>query len=213
MRGSSAVTAAADLLVGLYRNEGRTTLKVEGRDADARELALRFDRATCTWDLLGDAREVAREESDAAFLDLVDELGEVDIKGAVDALGDDRTKWQRVAKRLYADGLLDKRRDGARFVYFRRKDPPDPEAGTPRTPRTPRTDPPGGVQRVRGVGPPAESTRGEAQTSGATRPPPSLFPGPTDDLTARDVLARFPEAQRVTGDRALPTTGAGRGAS
>jgi hypothetical protein len=193
MRGSNAVAAAADLLLGLYRSEGKSALKVEGRDVDACELALAFDRATCSWDLLGDAREIAREESDAAFLDLVDDAGEVDIKGAVEALGPDRTKWQRVAKRLVAAGLLAIRREGSRHVY-RRADSPDDGPESSRTPRTPRTDDSGGVLGVGGVRQsPDTRPDGESPADG-TRPPPSLA---MLGAVGRDILSRFDGAELV----------------
>jgi hypothetical protein len=196
MRGSNAVTAAADLLVGLSKRDSRVTLQATGRDVPEQELALRFTPDVCAWELLGDAREVARQEAEEAFLGLLNDVGEVDIKGAVEALKGDRTKWQKVAKRLHASGDVDVRTDGARHVY-RRAGPPGHDSGGGRTPRTPRTDDPSDVQGVLGVRLPADSAEGECPTGEETRPTPSHDPGHDGDLTAREVLSLFPDARRM----------------
>src|SRR5262249_16378227 len=69
LRGSSALAAAADLNLGLYRIEDRYRLRGEGRDVEPFDYAVSFDsHDTWTWKLLGDARVLAEVEADEALL-------------------------------------------------------------------------------------------------------------------------------------------------
>jgi hypothetical protein len=77
LSGTLGLAAAADGLVGLFRNRGASeaVLKVTGRDLEERELGLRFDDL-CTWTLLGDAAvtvELSAERK--AILRLLEESG------------------------------------------------------------------------------------------------------------------------------------------
>jgi len=61
--GSTAKSAVADAIWGLYRERGQhqATLRVSGRDMGEREIALQFDGLTGCWQAVGEAGEVRRD--------------------------------------------------------------------------------------------------------------------------------------------------------
>ena len=71
--GATSKTAAADALLGLYRQRGQqdATLKVTGRDIEERELAVKFDQVTGCWQLLGDRDEVQQGEQFQAIVNML----------------------------------------------------------------------------------------------------------------------------------------------
>lgn len=158
MRGSSAVAAAADVNLGLYRDGSTYTLKAEGRDIEEVEFRVAFDAGrTFAWHLVGDAREMARAEADAKLLEAVRELGEAGVEALAAEAGVDRTVAQRHAKRLHEEGKLNRRQEDQRFLYSLVS---SEEATDGRTPHTPRTVSDEGVQGVRGV---QDSSEGAAE--------------------------------------------------
>lgn len=76
--GSTGKTAVADCIIGLFRARGETvaTLKATGRDFEDKELSLKFDGLTCSWQLLGNAREVVTNKTILDILRKIEELGE-----------------------------------------------------------------------------------------------------------------------------------------
>lgn len=61
---STAKAAIADNAIGLYRergNRGEALLKVRGREVEAKDLALKWDREFCIWQCLGDADQVRED--------------------------------------------------------------------------------------------------------------------------------------------------------
>lgn len=101
IRGSSAIAAAADLNLGLYRHDGKCTLKAEGRDIESTEWRVEFDsQQTWSWHLVGDARELARSESEAEIIEALRVLGEADAESVAKAVGKTRPAVQMVLKRL-----------------------------------------------------------------------------------------------------------------
>lgn len=77
--GSTAKSAVADAVWGLYRDWGahNATLHVVGRDLEEREIDLSFDGATMTWQIEGDATEVRQSAVRANVLQAIRELTEV----------------------------------------------------------------------------------------------------------------------------------------
>ncbi|NLF03094.1 MAG: AAA family ATPase [Anaerolineales bacterium] len=75
--GSTAKAAVADCVWGLYRQRGQhgAVLKVTGRDLDDQEIAVEWDRDTCSWQSLGDAADVARAEGHRRVLEALEALG------------------------------------------------------------------------------------------------------------------------------------------
>jgi AAA domain len=67
--GTLGLTGGVDAIAILKRNAQGVTLHVQGRDLlDTVEKAVRFDRETCRWTILGEAAEVTRSETRQAIL-------------------------------------------------------------------------------------------------------------------------------------------------
>jgi putative DNA primase/helicase len=80
LRGSSAIAGAADVNLGLYRDEAGFDLKGEGRDIEQFSLRLSFDRQTTwAWQLVGDSRRVDEEEIDKDICAVIGMLGETSL--------------------------------------------------------------------------------------------------------------------------------------
>jgi RecA-family ATPase/biotin operon repressor len=106
VRGSSAVAAAADITLGLYRTEDGALLKAEGRDIEEMEMRVQFDAAqTWSWQVLGDARQMARQEAEQAIREAL-QNGPLTTKGLADELGKSRQAVQQTLKRLAAEGRV-----------------------------------------------------------------------------------------------------------
>jgi hypothetical protein len=77
LRGSSALAAAADVNLGLYRIDDAFRLRGEGRDIEPCDFAIRFDaNGEWVWKMLGDARVIASDQADSVILLALAALGE-----------------------------------------------------------------------------------------------------------------------------------------
>lgn len=64
--GTSGILGAADTALVLTRekrSDAETMLSITGRDVDEQELVCRFNKATCRWEVLGDAETVAAQKA------------------------------------------------------------------------------------------------------------------------------------------------------
>jgi hypothetical protein len=70
VNATMGLTGAADATLVLTRSRGdsEATLHLTGRDVEEGKLALRFDKATCTWHLEGDAEQRLQSRLHAAIL-------------------------------------------------------------------------------------------------------------------------------------------------
>jgi hypothetical protein len=141
VRGSSAVPGAADAILGLYQEENGHVLRVTGRDLEAQELRVAFDVGrTFAWQLVGDARDLARTEAEAECVAALDALGgSADAAGIAHAVGKDRATVQKHVKRMFEEGRLGRRVDGPKLVYFRPAGGPAAPSLPACTPTTPGT--------------------------------------------------------------------------
>jgi hypothetical protein len=75
--GSTGKTGVADVILGLFRERGKTSavLKVTGRDIEDLELVIEWHRTTCAWQLLGDARNTPRTNVERLIMAAIKELG------------------------------------------------------------------------------------------------------------------------------------------
>lgn len=67
--GTNGLPGAADTTIILDRDGEGVTLSGRGRDIEEFETALEFDKDTCRWRVLGDAREVRRSDERKAILE------------------------------------------------------------------------------------------------------------------------------------------------
>lgn len=156
IRGSSAISAAADVNLGLYKTEDIHLLKAEGRDIEETELRIEFDAAeTWAWQLLGDARQLARQEADRAIFDALEVLGEADAGMIAKETGKDRSTINTNLKRLRTSGMVNYRNYKAgrisKLLYTIKNTSISPTPPTPSPTTTPPT-PPTTFDGVDGVG-------------------------------------------------------------
>lgn len=78
VNGSNGLTGCADTTMILRRERGKADafLLVTGRDIDEQDLALRFDRASGLWSVLGDAESYRLGETNARIVDAVRTIGQ-----------------------------------------------------------------------------------------------------------------------------------------
>ena len=70
--GSNGISGAADTMMVLAkerRSEDTAALSITGRDVEMQELVLRFNKASCLWENLGDADAFAEQQARQAYLD------------------------------------------------------------------------------------------------------------------------------------------------
>ncbi len=111
--GSTGLTGAADTSMVLQRKrtERAGILHLTGRDVEEQELAVDFDKETCTWTLLGPAadhrkpRPVSRLRQE--ILDLLQEKGgAMTPKEVAEALGKSENVIRQGLKRMAEDSLV-----------------------------------------------------------------------------------------------------------
>jgi len=67
--GTFGLSGSADTVFVIERgSDGNFVFDVRGRDVEAAQLAARFDRETCRWEVLGSAAEVQRSDTQRAIL-------------------------------------------------------------------------------------------------------------------------------------------------
>lgn len=125
LRGSSALAAAADANLGLYKKRGevKATLKLESRDLPEHDLALEFDPVdTFAWHLLGDARQIAANDAEQEALGALEALGAAHAGEVAKELGKSRPAARRVLERLVSKGQVTRdqvNRRGTRVIIYK----------------------------------------------------------------------------------------------
>jgi hypothetical protein len=106
--GSTGLTGAADSVLILKRSRGRSEaeLLVVGRDMEDAEYALDFDKATCTWQLLGSADDYRKSEARGEIIDLLREEGKLGPAAVASALGRTPVAVRVLMRRMAEQGDL-----------------------------------------------------------------------------------------------------------
>ena len=74
--GSYGLTGAVDTVIVMANKGGGAVLDVRGRDVEAAELAIQFNKNTCRWTILGAAAEVHQSDQRKAIIAALTERGE-----------------------------------------------------------------------------------------------------------------------------------------
>lgn len=74
--GTLGLTGAPDTVMIIRREGEGTTLRARGRDLEDIEKAVQFDGETCTWAVLGEARDVQQSDQRSAIVEALTEAGE-----------------------------------------------------------------------------------------------------------------------------------------
>lgn len=111
---STSKPGAADAVLGLYRERGKSeaVLKATGRDLDEAELALTFDRQLACWQYVGTAETVRADSEKGRVLEAIrtlTELGELTTTAAIaETAGMDRGNASHVLADLLEAGRVRK---------------------------------------------------------------------------------------------------------
>ena len=107
--GTTGLTGAADTILVLNRESNGVTLYGRGRDVEEIETALRFDKQTMRWSVLGEASEVHRSDERSIILDVLADMkqpmGPSDIAATT---GLSPASVRQTVLRMVRDGQLDK---------------------------------------------------------------------------------------------------------
>jgi hypothetical protein len=98
LRGSSAISAAADMLMALIKKPPSFSLNIEGRDTEDAEYRMEFE--DYRWKIRGDARLLAKQESEETVLDVLAQLGESDAGTVAREASISRATALRILKEL-----------------------------------------------------------------------------------------------------------------
>lgn len=107
--GTSGVTGGVDTVMTLRRERGKAdaVLFVTGRDVEERELALRFDKVTWSWILLGEAEEVRLSKERQDIINLLREAGRaIGPKEVAEILNKPYTSIKLLLSRMAREGQL-----------------------------------------------------------------------------------------------------------
>jgi DNA-binding transcriptional ArsR family regulator len=125
LRGSSALAAAADVNLGMYKTEDGFRLRGEGRDIEPCDYAIRFDAfGNWKWEMIGDARALAKDEADQELLLALAHLKEAQAESLAEFVNKDVSTVRARLKGLLGAGKVATReaRTGGRgrpFVLYR----------------------------------------------------------------------------------------------
>jgi hypothetical protein len=108
MSGSNGLAGGADTIIVIKRERGAAdaVLHVTGRDVEDQELALKFDRDSCRWNILGEAAEYRMSETRRRIFDLLERQGAMTPKEVAEELGIKRDLAKQTMKRMFGDGTL-----------------------------------------------------------------------------------------------------------
>lgn len=106
--GSTGLTGAADTIMVLTRKRGETdaTLGVTGRDIDEAEKAIRFDKHTGMWELLGEAADFRRTEARQEILDALEENESLTRSDLVEITGKSKQAVSNLLSKLVKEGRI-----------------------------------------------------------------------------------------------------------
>jgi len=107
--GTFGLTGAADTVLVIRRGRGRADaeLHVTGRDVEENALALRFERRSCTWLVVGDAEEYRRTRERQEVLDILLKSKEpMRPKELAAILGKNENAISKTLYRLKEEGLV-----------------------------------------------------------------------------------------------------------
>jgi len=109
IRGSGATPGAADTAIGLYPlKEGGCKLLTASRDAPELELKVELDTAnTLSWQVVGDLRELARQEAEKEIITFLEEEAYATIGAIAQGIDKSYTPVYNAVKRLAAKGMLE----------------------------------------------------------------------------------------------------------
>jgi predicted transcriptional regulator len=105
--GTTGVSAAADSILMMRKSLNGDVLYATGRDVDTQELAIRFDKRDCQWEILGDAAEFAISKERQAIIEVLRESETpLTSKDIADSLNQKAGNVRFLLSQLARDGII-----------------------------------------------------------------------------------------------------------
>src|SRR3954452_1641124 len=103
LSGSQGLAGGADTIIVIRRERGSAdaVLYVTGRDLEAQKLALKFDKDSCRWTIIGDAAEHRMSETRRVIFDLLERQGAMSPKEVAEELGIKRDLAKQTLGRMF----------------------------------------------------------------------------------------------------------------
>jgi hypothetical protein len=120
--GSTAKSAVADAVLGLFKEQGKrgATLRVTGRDVEWQDLALSWDVTTCCWQYDGTTEEVAMQGNRGKVVDALGEHGDsMTLTAIASATGITKNNLLPILNDLVTDGVIERLEKQGREVPYR----------------------------------------------------------------------------------------------
>ncbi len=116
---STVKTAVADLVLALYKEQGKAgaALKGRGRDLEDVDLELKWDPITCCWQCEGQAGQIRMTEARQDVLDALKALGRVQVGAVAKAVGRERGHVFRILNDLYSSQKIRRESIGDNVYY------------------------------------------------------------------------------------------------
>lgn len=141
--GTHGLAAAADTIIVCKRARGQAdaTLHITGRDVEEQDLALRFDAAIGTWNLLGEAQEWAVSEQRRKIIEALEEGDAMKPKVLAEATGIDHGVVRHLVLSMVEAGQIDTDGSGSYLIHRSPYSPvhPSPQAVSERGERSERS--------------------------------------------------------------------------
>ena len=107
--GTLGLTGAPDTIMILRRDGENCTLRAKGRDLEEIEKAVQFDAETCTWTVLGEAKDVRQSDQRSAITEVLKEAEEPMTPGEIaTACGMRPVNVRNLLARMRRDGVVTK---------------------------------------------------------------------------------------------------------
>jgi RecA-family ATPase len=106
--GSQGIAGGADTIIIIKRDRAAAdaVLHVSGRDVEEQELALKFDKNTGRWTILGDAQEHRQSKARSQIHTLLERQGPMTPKEVAEELDQPRNTVKSAMRRMRTDGTL-----------------------------------------------------------------------------------------------------------
>jgi hypothetical protein len=129
--GTTGVSGAAENILVMRhtrQDEERATLHVTGKDLESQTLTMQFQKETCTWRILGDAKEYAQTREQQEILEVLKALGGEATPKQVSELADkNHNATKSIMWRMHQNGLLSVDQGGVyRHSAASKEAPPTP---------------------------------------------------------------------------------------
>jgi len=115
--GSQGITGGADTILNIAkkRNSEDAILSITGRDVEEQELAIRFNKVNCRWELLGKSYEVADSAQRQEIINLLKSEGSLTPSEIAENLNKNKSTVRTLLQKLSESGHIKKQEISGRY--------------------------------------------------------------------------------------------------